>query len=149
MIVLNSSQNRKMYLKKKKKHPVAFLLCLKTLVFFLQVGSVFITSENVSRPSYSIWLQSIIPTQTATYMSPCKQIGRKASFLKKIFTKEKWLRRCSNPGRFVCSSCGELYSLFTTLKSVSHFTNCFPRCWLCLTMSPSFFTVLFLFLPGF
>lgn len=81
--------------------------------------------------------------------APCKQIGRKTRFLKKIITKEKWLRHCSNLGCFVCSSCGELYSLFTMLKSVSHFTNCFPRCWLCLTMSPSFFTVLFLFLPGF
>ena len=69
-----------MYLK-TRKNPVAFLLCLKTVVFFPQVGSVFITSENVSRPSYSIWLQSIIPKQTATYMSPWKQIGRNPRFL--------------------------------------------------------------------
>lgn len=113
------------------------------------MGSVFITSENVSRPSYSTWLQSTIPKQTATCKSPCKQIGRKPRFFKDIVTKEKWLRHYGNPGCFVCSSCGELYSLFTMLKSVSHFTNCFPRCWLCLTMSPSFFTILFLFLPGF
>lgn len=59
-----------------KKNPVAFF-CFVWNPCFLQVRSVFITSENVSRPSYSIWLPSIIPKETATHMSPCKEIGRK------------------------------------------------------------------------